>query len=139
MLDNFLYEYDAADMVTGHFIRGFDLPLINGALMEHHFPLLSDKLTHDTKGDLSKAQGLSKSQENLAAMLELHHPKVQMNTYLWHQANRLTPEGIKLAKKRVVGDVKQHIELRAKLLELGYLGRPKVWTGSPTQGGKYIP
>jgi len=32
MLEAFIEAYNAADLVTGHFIRGFDLPLLNGAL-----------------------------------------------------------------------------------------------------------
>src|SRR5689334_13913741 len=49
MLRAFRAVYDQADLVTGHFIRGFDLPLINGALTEYQLPVLGDKLTQDTK------------------------------------------------------------------------------------------
>jgi len=133
MLVAFRERYDLADMCTGHFIRGFDLPLLNGMMIDNGLPPLAKKLTHDTKLDLMKMQGLSKSQENLAALLGLKHPKVKMNQALWREANRLTPEGIALTRKRVVGDVKQHIEMRARLLELGMLGPPKLW--APGAGG----
>lgn len=139
MLEDFREVYDVADLVTGHYIRGFDLPLINGNLMEHKMPLLSDKMTHDTKLDMVRGSGLSKSQENLGAMLELHHPKVQMNVARWHAANRLTPEGIAMSRKRVTGDVKQHVELRKRMMELGMLGKPRLWTSSPSGGSKYAP
>jgi hypothetical protein len=33
ILDRFLRVYDLADMVTGHYIKGHDLPMINGALV----------------------------------------------------------------------------------------------------------
>ena len=127
MLRAFLVAYDAADMVTGHFIRGYDLPMVNGALTEYGLPALGDKLSHDTKLDLVRRQGLSGSQENLGAMLRLEHRKVPMNQATWRTANRLTPEGLALVQQRVVGDVQQHIEMRQRLLELGYLGPPKVW------------
>ena len=130
MLDGFLSLYGQADMVTGHFIRGYDLPVINGSLLEFDRPPLADKLTQDTKLDLVKFTGLSKSQENLGALLGLEHPKVQMDQAKWREANRLTHKGIRLTKERVTGDVRQHIELRAALLERDMLGPPKVWSSA---------
>ena len=127
MLEEFLKAYDRADMVTGHYIRGYDLPVINGALTEYQLSPLGRKLSHDTKLDLLRQQGLSSSQENLGAMLRLDHPKVKMDQAKWRDANRLTEEGLQLARARVVGDVQQHIEMRQRLLDLGYLGAPKVW------------
>jgi hypothetical protein len=127
MLRLFVEAFNAADMVSGHYIRGYDLPTINGALTEYQLPPLSDKLVQDTKTDLIPSAGLSKSQENLGATLGLTHPKVQMNQAYWRDANRLTPEGIARTRERVIGDVLQNIELRQRLLELGYLTPPKVW------------
>lgn len=139
MLQAFLSAFNAADMVTGHFIRGYDLPLINGALMEYGLPALSDKLAHDTKIDLVRRSGLSASQENLGAMLALRHPKVQMNQQTWRAANRLTPDGLALARERVIGDVRQHIELRAALLERGYLAPPVLWRSGSAPPETYVP
>lgn len=127
MLRAFLDVYRRADVVTGHFIRGYDLPMVNGALTEYGLPALEDKPTQDTKLDLVRRAGLSSSQENLGAMLRLDHPKVKMDQARWRDANRLTPEGRQLARERVIGDVRQHMELRQRLLELGYLGPIRVW------------
>jgi hypothetical protein len=127
MLEGFVKLYDEADIITGHYLRGYDLPLINSALSEFGYKPLNSKLTHDTKLDLIKSQGISKSQESLAAMFGLEHPKVKMNQNMWREANRLSDEGIKYVKERVVGDVDQQIEMRAKLMEMGMLGPPKVW------------
>lgn len=127
MLRAFAEVYRQADLITGHFIRGFDLPLLNGAMTEFELPALPARLTHDTKLDLMKRSGLSGSQENIAAMLGLAHPKVSMNQAKWRAANRLTPEGLALVKERVVGDVTQHLEMRDRLLSLGYLGPPRWW------------
>jgi len=132
MLMKFREVFERVDMVTGHYIRGFDLLLVNGALMRLGLPLLPDKLTHDTKEDLAKGSGISKSQENLGAMYELNHPKIPMNTSKWAEANMLMPEGIAETKKRVVGDVRQHIELREKMLRSGHLGSPKMWSAFST-------
>lgn len=127
MLAGFVELYAQADMVTGHFIRGHDLPHINGALIEFGMRPLSAKLTSDTKQDLVKRKGVSASQESLGDMLSLNAPKVQMSQRKWRSANRLTPGGIAETKKRVVGDVRQHKELRVALIERGLLKQPRMW------------
>src|SRR5581483_11237118 len=137
MLRGFCELYDSADIVTGHFIRGFDLPIINSALLEYGLPTLGDKLTHDTKLDLVKFSGLSTSQENLGAMLGLKHPKVQMDQAKWRAANRLQVDGLAFTQKRVIGDVRQHIEMRQRMLELGMLGPLKRWSGKSSGIGNY--
>jgi len=115
-------------MVTGHYIRMHDLPIINGALVEHGLPPLSEKLTCDTKLDLvSKGAAFSASQENLCAMLGLPQPKIHMNNALWREANRLTTAGMKLTAKRAIGDVVQHMALRRVLVERNLLNSPKGW------------
>ena len=139
MLTEFCKAYDQADMVTGHFIRGYDLSMVNGALTEYQLPPLGKKLVQDTKVDLMKRAGLSGSQENLGTMLGLQHPKVHMDQKSWRDANRLTPEGLLRVRERVVGDVLQHIEMRAKLLELGYLGPPTMWESNSDASLTYTP
>lgn len=133
MLGEFLKAYDQADIVTGHYIRGYDLPMICGALTEYQMPALGKKMTQDTKLDLVRRAGLSGSQENLGAMFGLSHEKVKMDQAKWRNANRLTPEGRELTQERVVGDVQQHIELRQRLLELGYLGPPRLWESNSAE------
>lgn len=127
MLEDFRYLYDEADIVTGHYIRRHDLPILSGAMMEYNLPPLGPKLTSDTKLDLKTASGLSLSQENLSEMLDLAAPKVHMNTPRWRRANRLTPEGLELTRKRVVGDIRQHKQLRKALLEADMLNPPVLW------------
>ncbi len=139
ILQEFLKAYNEADIVTGHFVKGHDLPILNGALMEYELPTLADKLVCDTKLDLIPRKGLSMSQESLGAMFRLEHPKVQMNQSKWRAANRLTPEGRALARERVIGDVRQHIALRKKLMEHGYLNSPKIWRSSTAQPEAYVP
>lgn len=130
MLRQFLEAYDEADMVTGHFIRGHDLPMINSATMELGLPRLHSKLTSDTKLDLTKHKYMSVSQKNLAEMLGVRAPKVPMPQVSWRESNRLTDEGVELAVARAVGDVLQHMELRKVLLERNLLAQPKVWVSS---------
>lgn len=139
MLARFCEAYDEADIVTGHYIRGFDLPLLNGALIRLGMPLLGPKMTQDTKSDLVRGQGISKSQENLGAMFELKHPKVGMNTTRWADGNMLLPHGIEATRKRVVGDVRQHIELRRTMLERGLLVPASPWSPGGGSTESYRP
>ena len=139
MLREFVKAYNQADLVTGHFIRGYDLPMINGALMEYRLPVLGDKATQDTKGDLVRRAGLSMSQESLGSMLRLDQKKVTMNQAKWRSANRLEPEGRELARERVTGDVKMHIEMRRELLALNYLAPVKTWRSGSARVEQYTP
>ena len=135
----FCRVYEQADMVTGHYITGHDLPMLNGALMEESLPALGDKLVQDTKTDLVRAKGISRSQESLGAMFRLEQPKVQMNQSKWRAANRLTPEGLALVRERVMGDVQQHMALRLELAALGYLSPPKIWRSGTAKVEAYTP
>jgi len=139
MLRQYVDAYNQADMVTGHYITGHDLPQINAALMEYQMPTLRSKLVQDTKTHLVRRKGISGSQESLAGMLQLQHDKVQMTQTKWRAANRLRPEGLAETRKRVVGDVQQHIEMRRTLLELGYLGPPQKWSGGTANVESYTP
>lgn len=127
MLGAFVDVYNQADVVTGHYITGFDLPTLNGALMECRLPLLQHKAAHDTKVGLVKRAGLSVSQEHLAATLGIRDPKERMNQADWRDGNRLTLEGIARTKTRVMSDVRQHIKFRDELLALDYLLPPRMW------------
>lgn len=138
-LAKFLEEYAKADMGSGHYARGYDCPVINGALMELRMPVLPDKAISDTKLDLTRSSGVSLSQESLGAMYRLEHQKVVMNQARWRAANRLTPEGLAAVRERVVGDVRQHIQLRAELQRLGYLAAPKVWRSGAARTEEYTP
>lgn len=127
ILLHFLKRYEQADIVTGHYIRRHDLPIISGALMELGLGVLSPKLSSDTKIDMKKRSGISASQESLSDMLGVKSPKYHMTQRMWRSANRLTPEGIAEARRRVVMDIKQHKQLRVRMLEEGLLGPPRIW------------
>lgn len=139
MLAAFRAAYDEADIVTGHFIRGFDLGVLSGALLRLGEPPLTKKLTLDTKLDAFKRSGVSMSQENLGGMYELDHPKVNMNTARWAEANQLLPNGIAMAMNRCKGDVVQHKELLARMKAQGVLRAPSEWSPEPSGKGGYTP
>lgn len=129
ILDWFVDLYNKADIVTGHFILMHDLPIINGALLEYGKKPLGPKLVSDTKVHLIGGKGVSKSQESLADMLGVEAPKESMSQAKWRDANRLTFTGLLETRRRVEGDVIQHMQLRAALIAGRYLRAPKLWQG----------
>jgi DNA polymerase elongation subunit (family B) len=124
----FLRFYEKADIVTGHYIRKFDLPILSGACMEIGIEPLRSKLVSDTKCDLRSRAGLSMSQENLAGMYELEQSKFHMGDHAWRPSTRLTKKGISATIQRVTDDVRQHKALRERLLADGWLRPPRVWS-----------
>lgn len=128
MLKRFRRRYNSATVVAGHYIRGFDLTRLNGAYLEFDLGSLEDKYTIDTKGDLLKATGVSKSQENLGAMLGLELPKYGMTAADWRSANRLEPAGIQKMRERAIADVLQNCEMYEELKRRGFLSEPKLWS-----------
>jgi hypothetical protein len=116
-----------ADLNYGHNIRGHDLPIFQAGLLRRELPPLPHLLTSDTLRDMPKRKDMSFSLENLAGYLNLQGDKYTMSQPMWEEANRLTPEGIKLARKRVSSDVLLQEKLRNKLIELGLLRSPRIW------------
>lgn len=127
MLLGFVAAYVQADLLTGHNIIKHDLRILNGALLEEGLSPLPTKLVSDTYLHLKRKGGVSGSQENLAKMLKVKTTKIGMSQADWREANRLTPEGIDKTRRRVVGDVKQHIALRKELLRRAWLKPPEMW------------
>jgi len=134
MIEAFREAYDEADIVTGHFIRDFDLRTLDGACIRLGIKPLGQKLTICTKEDFHKTSGLSRSMQNLSAMFEAQHQKFPMNTALWAKANMLLPEGIALTRQRLIHDVKEHEELFTTMRQRGLLRGPQWWT--PAAGGR---
>jgi len=126
MLEWFVELWDEATHATGHYIRKFDLLILNGCLLEWGYDPLKPKLTIDTQQDIPKVGGMSKSQENLSEMLNIGSKKFHMNDALWRQVARLTRYGLDEAQKRVVDDVRQHQELRERLSG-SWLKQPRMW------------
>jgi hypothetical protein len=128
MLTEFRMKYDEADIVTGHYIIGHDLPIINGAMLEYHMPPLGPKMVWDTKIHLRHMKDISRSQESLGDMMGTTFEKIHMSQADWRAANRL--QRIEAAQRRVQNDVRQHQEMRLRLSELGMLNAPTVWSAT---------
>jgi len=127
MLAGFKEAYDAADIVTGHYILKHDLPIVNGALIEMGMESLGPKLASDTKMHLVKYSALPKNQEFLEAIFKTTQQKLLLTQYDWRRANRFLPDGVEIAKKRVVSDVRGHMQMRRQLVKRGLLKAPVLW------------
>jgi hypothetical protein len=127
MLQSFVERYNEADIVSGHYIRKHDLPMINGALIELGLAPLSPKLTSDTYLDFPKHGDISVSQEALAELLGIAFPKTHMSQNDWREANRLTARGVDKTIKRARTDVMQNMAIRQELLARNLLKPPKIW------------
>lgn len=127
MLLGFKKLYDEADIVTGHYIRKFDLPILNGAMLEHGLPLLGPKLTSDTMLDLVRFAGMSKSQENMSLTLGVDEGKFHMSDFKWRRVARLDPAMMRDCYERATSDIKQNKAYRQRLIDAKALKPPKVW------------
>lgn len=126
MLKAFLVALEQADVITGHYIRKHDLPLIVDHCIRLGLELPKPVLTQDTM-DMVSIKGLGKSQENLATTFGLAAEKHHMTGASWRRANDLSPEGQAGTRKRVIDDVIQHKALREELLARGVLRTPRLW------------
>jgi len=128
MLEAFLRAFNKADVVTGHYIRKHDLPLLVEHCMHLGIPLPKRVEVSDTMLDFRQTKGLGKSQANLSATFGLSAEKHNMTGATWREANKITAAGRAQARKRVVDDVIQNKEWRAFAIANGWLGPPKTWS-----------
>jgi hypothetical protein len=128
MLEGFRLMYDAADIVTGHNIIRYDLPVISGSMVYCGLPKLAPKLAQDTllHGPKS-ALTYSRSMENMADMLGVLEGKHHMTNSEWKRVNTLDAHLLGETVARVTGDVSLHIQLRAAMIEAGVLKDAKMW------------
>jgi len=138
LLPDFLAALECADVVVGHYIRGFDLPLICGDLERLGWAPLNPTLTIDTKSDRLTTLGLSESLGNLAARYEVDHEKLPMTEPMWEEHNLWqTPRSVEWVRERVEGDVIANKDLYIELLIEERLRSPKVWDPAGAKMPRY--
>jgi hypothetical protein len=125
MFVSFVEAYDEADIVTGHNVLRFDLPVLNSDLMRHDYPPLKAKKVQDTMR-IVKTKGFKKGQDNLSTLLHNPVPKMAMNWQEWQDAYE--ESDWRTIIDRVVSDVRGHKLLRAEMLARGWLRPARVWS-----------
>lgn len=113
-----------ADILTGHNITRFDLPVLNADLMRVGLDPLDPVLVQDTIR-LPKSKGFKKGQDVLSDVLGVKARKQAMNWAEWAAGYASADHA--LIRDRVAGDVRQHVELRQRMLEAGWLQPPRMW------------
>lgn len=125
MFERFLKAYEQADIITGHNLRRFDLPLLNAELIRNGFQPLSPKLCQDTLRQVVRTKGIKRDQDNLCKLFRLPEEKVSLSWQDWQDA--YGEAGWPTIKERVVTDVRQHKLMREEMLRRGWLKPPRPW------------
>lgn len=115
---------EAADVVTGHNIIRADLRWLNAECMNLGLPLLPSLMVQDTIR-LPRSGGFKKGQDNMSYTLGVREEKLPLMWAEWEAA--YSEPGLETVKDRVAGDVRQHMELRERMRDAGWLRAPKRW------------
>lgn len=126
MFERFQAAYARADVVTGHNLRRFDLPLLNAECLRLGLPSLGPKMVQDTLRDLVRTKGMKRDQSNLAKHFRLPVDKLALDWQDWQDA--YADKGWAMVRERVVSDVAQNKLLREALLERDWLKEARLWT-----------
>lgn len=113
-----------ADVLTGHNILRFDLPIVNAECLLLGLPTLKPMLVQDTIR-LPKSKGFKKGQDNMGHALGIKEKKLPLSWAEWEAAYGETDLGT--VKERCSTDVLGHLALREAMLERGILGPPRMW------------
>lgn len=124
-LQPLLEALEAADVVTGHNVLRFDLPVLQAEVMRLGLPSLRPVLVQDTIR-LPRAKGFKKGQDNLGVLLEVETGKLPLNFQQW--ADAYAEPDLGTVKDRVATDVLQHMQIRDQLRERGWLKPPRMWS-----------
>jgi DNA polymerase elongation subunit (family B) len=119
-----LAAIEEADIVTGHNLIRFDLPVLNAECARLGFPALGRARVYDTIR-WSKTKGLKKGQDDLSLMLGVRRKKKTMGWAEWDQA--YGEDGWPDILDRCRSDVRMHAEMFQVMRETGRLGEPRVW------------
>lgn len=124
MLASLLAEISEADMLTGHNIARFDLPVINAECMRLGLPTVGPVMVQDTML-LTRSKGFKKGQDNIGELLDLATQKQALSWQGWQDAYEENDWGTVVS--RCESDVLMHKQMRAKLKDLGWMKPPRAW------------
>jgi DNA polymerase elongation subunit (family B) len=118
-------QIEKADMVTGHNILRFDLPVLNSECLRLGLSPLKSVLAQDTMR-IVKTKGFKKGQDNIGKLLETAEQKLSLDWQGWEEAYE--QDGWQTIKDRCVSDVVMHKQMRLEMIERGWLKEPRIWT-----------
>jgi hypothetical protein len=125
MLAPLLAAIGKADMVTGHNIARFDLPILNAEAMRLGLEPIRKVFVQDTMR-LVRAKGFKKGQDTLGRLHQISAEKLALDWQAWQDG--YDEPGWGTVRRRCESDVVMHKQLRERLLERGHLKPPRAWT-----------
>lgn len=126
MLMSLLEQIRAADMVTGHNLERFDLPVINAECMRLGLGPIKSVFVQDTMR-VFRAKGFKKGQDNLGRLLKIENEKLALDWQAWQDG--YDEKGWETIRRRAESDVLMHKEMRAEMIRRDLLKPPRTWRG----------
>jgi DNA polymerase elongation subunit (family B) len=123
MLEPLLVAIGEADMLTGHNILRFDLPVLNAECLRLGLPPLGPALVQDTIR-IVRTKGFKKGQDNLS-VLTGGAPKLALSWQEWQYAYE--EKNWATIVERCQSDVEGHKVMRQQMLDRGWLREPVRW------------
>ena len=124
MLVPLLAAIDDADLLTGHNLLRFDLPVLNAECLRLNLEPVRQALVQDTMR-VVRTKGFKKGQDNLGLLLNVPAEKVALTWQAWQDA--YDEQGWPTILERCASDVRQHKQVRVEMLRRGMLKAPIVW------------
>ena len=124
MLEQLLKQIERADLLTGHNIIRFDIPVINSDAMRLGLEPVREAWVQDTMR-LIRAKGFKKGQDNISKLLRTSQDKLPLSWQEWEDAYE--QDGWATIRERAETDVIGHKEMRAGLLKRRLLRPPRIW------------
>ncbi len=125
MFGAFLDSYKQADVITGHNMLRFDLPVLQADLLRSGFRKLTAIRVQDTIR-IVKTKGFKKGQDNISSLLKNPIPKHSLNWQEWREAYE--ESDWRTVVDRVCDDVRQHKIMRERMIAKGWLKPTVVWS-----------
>lgn len=126
MLCYLLEQIWVADMVTGHNVERFDLPIINAECMRLGLQPLKQVMVQDTMR-LARSKGFKKGLDNISRLLNVPGEKLALDWQAWQEG--YDEAGWQTIRRRCESDVVLHKQTRERLLGLGVLKPARLWAG----------
>ena len=123
-LTPFFEELEKADIVTGHNLLRFDLPVLNAEAIRCGLGKMRSVKVQDTMA-LPKTKGLKKGLDNLLRMLDINAEKKSMDWSEWDDAYE--EDGWPEVIERCETDVSIHKLLRQAMMDQELFKIQKAW------------
>ena len=127
MLEPLLGQIMEADILTGHNIARFDLPIINSECMRLGLEPIRRVRVQDTMRLAVRSKGFKKGQDNLASLFKAPEQKLNLNWQEWQDA--YDEDGWGMIRRRCESDVISHKQIREKLLAADLVKATRWWNG----------